>query len=310
MLASRGLASGTSILLLEDGCQACTIGTSSMPVVQDRDLFSARIFHSRLNFCAAGAAVSFPNLALNSSSAIISRSRRSTSPSNSVLGRSSAATRSSSMIPPLGISTDWDRHFLTGSDVSDFIARIDAGKTRALADPVQLVAAIGAVPGRKPWGPAIKALLRGVRFLIADGEEPLFQRVLIERCDMLRLCGLRFDYAAWPDRFSTEVVLGDALEIMNLAWKYKAVVLSKPVNGIVPRRVAIDDVLDLADLYVSTAELVARTSRSPLGIGNFLRKAGLFQPFPGCWFRLPAERQLILADSDVSGTIIGRRKKA
>ncbi len=216
------------------------------------------------------------------------------------------------MVPLRGLrlSTDWDRHFLTGSDLSDFIARIDAAKTRALADPVRLVTAIGAVPGRKPWGPVINALLSGVRFLIADGEEPLFQRVLIERCDIRRLCGLRFDYAAWPDRFSTEVVLGDALEIMNLAWKHKAVVLSKPVNGLVPRRVAIDDVLDLADLYVSTAELVARTSRSPLGIGNLLKKAGLFQPFPGCWFRQPAERQLILADWGVSSTIIGRRKKA
>ncbi|WP_294235171.1 hypothetical protein [uncultured Sphingomonas sp.] len=197
----------------------------------------------------------------------------------------------------LRLSTDWDRHFLIGSDVPDFTDQIEAAVTRELSDPVRLVDALRSVPGRKPWGPVIKAMLAGVPFVIAEGDGPIFQRVSIDRVDMLRLCRLRFDHAAWPDRFSSEVILEDALEILNLASKHTAIVFSKRVTGRMPKRLAVDDVLDLAAVYVSTAELMARTSQSSLAIVKFLEDATLAQPFPGCWLRSAAERLLGLTHS-------------
>lgn len=192
----------------------------------------------------------------------------------------------------LRLSTDWDRHFLIETDVPDFTDRIEAAVTRNLSDPIRLVDAFRSIPGRKPWGPAIEAMLADVPFVIADDDGPMFQRVSIERADMLRICRSRFDHAAWPDRLSSEMILEDALEILNLTWKPTAVVFSKPVTGKMPKRIAVDDVLDLAALYVSTGELMCRTSRSSSAIVKFLEDAALTQPFTGCWFRMQAEQAL------------------
>lgn len=208
----------------------------------------------------------------------------------------------------LRLSTDWDRRFLIEADVPHFIERIKAAATPKLSDPVRLIDAFRSVPGRKPWGPAIKSILADVPFVIADGEGPIFQRASVERTDTLRLCRLRFDHAAYPDRFSSEAVLDDALEILNLTSKNNAVVFSKQVTGKMPKRIAIDDVLDLAAAYVSTAELMARTSQSSLAIVKFLDDAALTQPFPGCWFRSVAERLLGLADRDVVDDVIAKKE--
>lgn len=81
--------------------RAVTVGTSATLVVQDGNCISERRFHSRLKPCDAVTFVHFPNRPLISSNAPISRARLSASSSNSVRGRMSAATRSSSMIPAL-----------------------------------------------------------------------------------------------------------------------------------------------------------------------------------------------------------------
>ncbi|MDQ1158539.1 hypothetical protein QE385_002866 [Sphingomonas sp. SORGH_AS 950] len=145
-------------------------------------------------------------------------------------------------------------------------------------------------------------MLAGVPFVIAEGDGPIFQRVSIERVDMLRLCRLQFDHAAWPDHFSSEVILEDALEILNLTSKHRDVVFSKRVIGRMPKRIALNDVLDLATVYVSTTELMARTRKPPLTVRNFLNDSGLEQPYPGCWKRMSAEERLILASWNVSET--------
>lgn len=70
-----------------------------MSVVHAGERISDRIFHSRLNPCDAVTAVQVPNLPLIVSKATISRSRFAVSYSNSVRGRLSSGSRSSSMMP-------------------------------------------------------------------------------------------------------------------------------------------------------------------------------------------------------------------
>lgn len=194
------------------------------------------------------------------------------------------------------LSTDWDRDFMTGLEVSKFLEKIKAAEQKAAAeipvdDPVQLLRVLRAMPGRKPWGPVVDGLLNGIRFKIDAGETPLFQRIFIDRTETRLIRDLRFPHQEWQSRLSDEAVLGDALEMLNLGWKHSGVVYSKPVSGSMPKRVAMDDIIELSRKFVSTAELMARTELTYGDVERRLRKAGLNPPFPGCWNRTKAERE-------------------
>ncbi len=189
------------------------------------------------------------------------------------------------------MSTDWDLRFLLKCDLAAFAERVQAAPASP-ADAVALTEVLTAVPGRKPWGPAIRSLLEGAPYRIAEGDGPLFHRVHVDRADAAGIRAMTFDHDAGPEAFSPEAVLGDALEVLGLSWKHDAVVLKKPILGRMPKRVAMADIVDLAATYVSTAEIAARTEMPPSKAARLLKRAGLSQPHPGCWLRLEAERVL------------------
>lgn len=139
----------------------------------------------------------------------------------------------------------------------------------------------------RPWDLARSAAGLGAGVPQATRDPPFRS---VARVQQLR--ALTFNYAAAAGSFSSQLVLRDALEILNLSWNYNATAFSKPIVGAGPERMSMVDVLDLASTYVSTAELVARTGCGPLKISNILKSTGLVQPFPGCWIRSSAEEAL------------------
>lgn len=108
-------------------------------------------------------------------------------------------------------------------------------------------------------GSVVDGFLDGIRFKIDAGETPLSQRIFVDRTETRLIRHLRFPHQEWQSRLSGEAVLGDALEILHLGWKHSAVVYSKPVSGSMPKRVAMDDIIELSRKFVSTAELMAHT---------------------------------------------------
>lgn len=158
---------------------------------------------------------------------------------------------------------------VTQGALQAFVKLISGKKTDGLGSTVPITSALRMVGGRlKPWDAIVTAMLSGdLPFEIAGGTQPLFGRIRVRKAD-LRIPAAELitrpgaetplTHLIDPDfAFADRLTKRDAGEVLNLTPKqFTPLLASYPSNP--GRTVPIEDVLRIADQFISTTEIAER----------------------------------------------------
>lgn len=156
----------------------------------------------------------------------------------------------------------------TTSARAALVFKIIGGRTPKLPGVEALTDLMHMVGGRlKPWDAVIEAMLTGILpYDVAEGSQPLFQRVRVRRADLLPFVvtpitrsGARTALSPRTANFSfsTSMTKRDAAEVLNLSARQGTEVLRGYSTGNLPM-VPIAEVEALARRFVTSIELAVR----------------------------------------------------
>jgi hypothetical protein len=174
------------------------------------------------------------------------------------------------------------------------------GAAFAPADVIRIDLAMKAVGGRlKPWRQVLLAIRRELlRAWLVDSPGPLIARLLIRPSELARFAALDARHGVDPEAFTSTLMSQiDAMTVLNL----------RQVDG--PRLIAanlihfekgarallanMEDVLDVARDYVSTAEAAASLNEGPKSAWHRVTRALGAQSSPAGWPRSRFEERFV-----------------
>ena len=167
--------------------------------------------------------------------------------------------------------------------LDELVANLLAGRKDRLKGSMTIASAMHFVGGRlKPWDAVIEAMLAGeLPYTLADGETPVFRRVQVRREDLLPYLQMPItrNGAITPltpridPEFSFSPVMAkcDAAEVLNLELNPATLLLADYPTKSQPS-VPIEDVVMLAQQFVTDVELGARLNILSQGISRIARK--------------------------------------
>lgn len=190
---------------------------------------------------------------------------------------------------------------VTQGSLEAFVERISRKKANGLGSTVPITSALRMVGGRlKPWDAIVTAMLSGdLPFEIAGRTQPLFGRIRVRKADLqipaaelITRPGAetplthRMDPAfAFADRLTKR----DAGEVLNLTPKQFTPLLSSyPSNP--GRTVPIEDVLRIADQFISTTEIAERLDTTYKAVLGKVGELGILRRSEAGFERRLAER--------------------
>jgi hypothetical protein len=200
----------------------------------------------------------------------------------------------------------------TTTALDNLCNRLEAGRTRALANAISLKSAMHFVGGRlKPWDIVVDAMLRGeLPYSLANGSKGLMERVIVRRADLLPhlVNPLTRDGKVTPLShrivqgfpFATVMSKRDAAEILNLDTKQGTAFLkSYPATGkaVVP----VIDVEAFAQQYIASIELAARLNVSSPSVRSLTKALGIGQTSEAGYLRCDEAQLMGSADQPTSG---------
>lgn len=183
---------------------------------------------------------------------------------------------------------------LTTSSVELLLTRLAEAGTVELADAVPIRSAVKAIPGEKPWGPIVAAMLDGtISFVMEAGSRRAFHRVGIAQSSADMLSTFRFERADHPGfDFAPDMTRRDVEEALNLVPRRLAEALREEIGSADVRRPLVADVQRIARERISLAEICARTALGSRRTPMALKGAGLPRLGAAGWSRRDVERLL------------------
>lgn len=141
-------------------------------------------------------------------------------------------------------------------EVDEFIRSIEARSTTDAQDEIPLRAMMQSIGGcLKPWASTAAAIAGGiVRVRVEVGHRPLVDRIHVWRTDVGPLLASVFEDHPEEDQ-SRLIILGDAIEILNLKAKHGRAV-SAAMHG--REAVPVSEILSPGRAFISPTEITAR----------------------------------------------------
>ncbi len=186
----------------------------------------------------------------------------------------------------------YDRPQIEPADVDRLAARIEEAAIASI-EGVPLRAAVRRLPGQKPWGPIINAMVYGhLPFALAPGEA-LISAARIPTSAAAKLETIRFDQTAFASfDFDAHMSKRDALDALNLMpsrAEFLAPGSIQPEGRLDHRVVATTFVNDMARQFISISELMARSGLTAAKVRKLLAAGKLGDETDFGWPRDPAE---------------------
>lgn len=162
------------------------------------------------------------------------------------------------------------------SSVEAFVQRLlETASATVTGRPLRTV--MRAVPGRKPWGPALLAIADGSIRVGLAATGPIASRLIVPDESAREIVELRFDEADYPDaRFAPRMTLRDLEETLGTHPRSSATIASILGHADAAKRgLPVVEVNRLAAAHISLAELAARTGLNSRTCLRELKLAGL-----------------------------------
>ena len=190
---------------------------------------------------------------------------------------------------------------ITTRSLDDLLDRIRVGSAVEVEDGVTIRCAVKSIPGEKPWGVIIAAMLDGrIRYRIVGPGRP-FENIIVHAADVPLFRSFRFDRAAHPSfGFASDMTKRDAEEALNLTPRLLPVALREECGSGEPAaRITVAEVARIAAARISAAEIYARTAPGSRRHPPFLKASGLRRAGVAGWVRTEVE-SLMTADRNPS----------
>lgn len=186
----------------------------------------------------------------------------------------------------------YDRPQIEPADVDRLAARIEEAAI-ASVEGVPLRAAVRRLPGQKPWGPIINAMVDGhLPFALAPGEA-LISAARIPTSAAASLESFRFDKLAFPSfDFDAHMSKRDALDALNLMPSRAEFLSAGSIlqEGRLDHRVVQTTFVDeTARQFISISELMARSGLTAAKVRKLLAAAKIGDETDFGWPRDLAE---------------------
>jgi hypothetical protein len=189
----------------------------------------------------------------------------------------------------------YDRLQFEEEAVDKFLEHVRSAATAPLAG-IPLRQAVRIIPGAKPWGPIVAAMLDGRLPVGPAPDNRLVCSAVISPKSLPFVQGLRFDKVNYPAfEFDRVMSKKDALDSLNLNASDGRFLQPGMTARATPtdyRVVRVDFVEQMSRDHVSLSELLARSGRRPAEIRRALTKGRVGTPTAFGWPRATAEAVL------------------